>query len=133
MSDKTLVSSTAPRNKKNLLPAEIDAQLRLRDRRAFLSKGAAVAGTVFASGAVGVSAARAQALPVPQTNQTMGKPIPGNEYGMPSKFEKHVARRRTDVFVNRQNWSDWSMTPLQHQPGIVTPNPDEPEPRRMEG
>jgi len=26
------------------------------------------------------------------------------------------------VFVNKQNWSDWSMTPLQHQLGIVTPN-----------
>jgi sulfane dehydrogenase subunit SoxC len=24
--------------------------------------------------------------------------------------------------VNKQNWSDWSMTPLQHQLGIVTPN-----------
>jgi sulfane dehydrogenase subunit SoxC len=52
----------------------------------------------------------------------MGKPIPATEYGMPSKFEKHVLRRRTDVFVNRQNFSDWSMTPLQHQTGIITPN-----------
>jgi sulfane dehydrogenase subunit SoxC len=26
------------------------------------------------------------------------------------------------VFVNKQNWSDWSMTPLQHQLGILTPN-----------
>ncbi len=25
-------------------------------------------------------------------------------------------------FVNKQNLSDWSMTPLQHQQGIVTPN-----------
>jgi len=43
-------------------------------------------------------------------------------YGMPSKYEAHVARRRSDVLKNRQNWSDWSMTPLQHQPGIITPN-----------
>jgi sulfane dehydrogenase subunit SoxC len=41
---------------------------------------------------------------------------------MPSKFESQVSRRRTDVFVNRQNWSDWSMTPLQDQLGIITPN-----------
>jgi sulfane dehydrogenase subunit SoxC len=41
---------------------------------------------------------------------------------MPSKFEAHVKRRRSDVLKNRQNWSDWSMTPLQHQPGIITPN-----------
>src|SRR5437773_12446358 len=52
----------------------------------------------------------------------MGRPIPPTAYGVPSRFEGHVARRRTDVFVNRQNWSDWSMTPLQHQHGIVTPN-----------
>ena len=52
----------------------------------------------------------------------MGRPIPAAMYGMPSKYEAHVARRRTDVFVNRQNWSDWSFTPLQHQYGIVTPN-----------
>ena len=41
---------------------------------------------------------------------------------MPSKFESNVRRRRTDVLKNRQNFSDWSMTPLQHQHGIVTPN-----------
>jgi regulation of enolase protein 1 (concanavalin A-like superfamily) len=41
---------------------------------------------------------------------------------MPIEYEDHVRRRRSDVFVNRQNWSDWSMTPLQHQVGIVTPN-----------
>ena len=27
-----------------------------------------------------------------------------------------------DVLKNRQNFSDWSMTPLQHQYGIITPN-----------
>ena len=52
----------------------------------------------------------------------MGRPIAPADYGMPSKFEKNFARRRTDVFVNRQSWSDWSMTPLQGQQGIVTPN-----------
>ena len=41
---------------------------------------------------------------------------------MPSRFEAHVARRRTDVLVNRQNFSDWSMTPLHQQHGTVTPN-----------
>jgi sulfane dehydrogenase subunit SoxC len=52
----------------------------------------------------------------------MGEPIPEAEYGMPTEFEQHVKRRRSDVFVNKQNYSDWSMTPLQHQVGIVTPN-----------
>ena len=69
-----------------------------------------------------IGAARAEPLPVPESNRTMGDPIPETDYGMPIEFEDHVRRRRTDVFVNRQNWSDWSMTPLQHQVGIVTPN-----------
>jgi sulfane dehydrogenase subunit SoxC len=123
MSEKTQVSTAAaPRKKKNLLPAEIDAQLLSQDRRAFLRKSAAMAGSAFAAGTVGASVAGAAPLPVQPSNKSMGKPIPAAEYGMPSKFEKHVMRRRTDVFVNRQNWSDWSMTPLQHQPGIITPN-----------
>jgi sulfane dehydrogenase subunit SoxC len=69
-----------------------------------------------------MSMARAEPLPVPESNKKMGMPIPESEYGMPIEFEDHVKRRRTDVFVNRQNYSDWSMTPLQHQVGIVTPN-----------
>jgi sulfane dehydrogenase subunit SoxC len=119
MSGKTLVSSTSPRKKKNTLPAEIDAQLQSQDRRRFLGRGAAMAGCALAAG---VTAAQAAPIPVPESNKAMGKGIPATEYGMPSKFEKHVVRRRTDVFVNRQNWSDWSMTPLQYQPGIITPN-----------
>lgn len=123
MSEKTQVSFTpSTRKKKQLLPAEVDAQLQSIDRRRFLSKGMAMAGTTLAAGAVGATAARAAPLPIPETNKAMGKPIPATEYGMPSKFEGHVVRRRSDVFVNRQNWSDWSMSPLQHQPGIVTPN-----------
>ena len=66
--------------------------------------------------------AAAQSLQIPESNQAMGRPIEAAVYGMPSKFESHVVRRRTDVFKNRQNWSDWSMTPLQYQPGIITPN-----------
>lgn len=123
MSEKTQVSSApSTRKKKNLLPAEIDAQLHSIDRRRFLSKSMAMAGTTLAAGAVGATAASAAPLPVPESNRTMGKGIPATEYGTPSKFEKHVVRRRSDVFVNRQNWSDWSMTPLQYQPGIITPN-----------
>ncbi|MGH8648263.1 MAG: sulfite dehydrogenase, partial [Burkholderiales bacterium] len=123
MSEKTQVSTApSPRKKKNLLPADVDAQLHSMDRRRFLGRGMAMAGTTLAAGAIGATAARAAPLPIPETNKSMGKPIPATEYGMPSKFEKNVVRRRSDVFVNRQNWSDWSMSPLQHQPGIVTPN-----------
>src|SRR6266702_2282188 len=79
-------------------------------RRSFLRTSALIAGTALAGARMTRSAAAAP-LEIPPTG-----------YGVPSKFENHVARRRTDVFVNRQNWSDWSMTPLQHQHGIVTPN-----------
>ena len=85
-------------------------------RRSFLRKTAALTGGALAGGAT------AAPLSIPQSNQEPGRVIDETAYGMPSKFEAHVKRRRTDVFKNRQNWSDWSMTPLQHQPGIITPN-----------
>ena len=84
-------------------------------RRNFLRNTAALTGAL----AGGASAAP---LPVPQANREPGRIIEETAYGMPSKFEAHVKRRRTDVLKNRQNLSDWSMTPLQHQPGIITPN-----------
>jgi sulfane dehydrogenase subunit SoxC len=88
-------------------------------RRGFLGAGAALAGAALSATA---SSGNAEPLPVPRSNRTMGDPIPEDDYGMPIEYESHVRRRRSDVFVNRQNWSDWSMTPLQHQVGIVTPN-----------
>jgi sulfane dehydrogenase subunit SoxC len=88
-----------------------------KNRRSFLRKSLAVAGGVAAGGS-----AKGAPLAVPQSAQEPGRPIEPAVYGMPSKFEAHVMRRRSDVLKNRQNWSDWSMTPLQHQPGIITPN-----------
>ncbi len=121
MSEKTVTGSTAvPRLSRKHLPAEIDQQLESQDRRRFLRGSAALAGGAVAAGATGLAAA--QSLQIPESNQAMGRPIEAAVYGMPSKFESHVVRRRTDVFKNRQNWSDWSMTPLQYQPGIITPN-----------
>lgn len=84
-------------------------------RRKFLLAGA-VAGLGAAAGA------RAEELPVPASSLKMGAPIPPESYGMPIEFEAHVKRRRSDVFKNKQNYSDWSMTPLHQQIGIVTPN-----------
>lgn len=90
-------------------------------RRQFLRSGLAVAGAAVATGA-GMGAAQAQKIEVPPSNKEMGRIIDPKVYGMPSKYEAHVKRNRTDVFVNKQNWSDWSMTPLHQQPGIITPN-----------
>jgi sulfane dehydrogenase subunit SoxC len=118
-----MASDTRQRSapKRTPLPKEEDARLESEDRRAFFRRSAAVAGGALAAGGL-ASAARGAPLPVAQTNMEMGRPIEPAVYGMPSKYEKNFARRRTDVFVNRQNWSDWSMTPLQGQQGIVTPN-----------
>jgi sulfane dehydrogenase subunit SoxC len=91
-------------------------------RRQMLAQTVAIASGAVAATAVGASSAKANPLSVPQSNKEMGHPIKAKAYGMPSKFEKHVTRNRTDVFVNKQNFSDWSMTPLQHQLGILTPN-----------
>src|SRR5216684_5637098 len=90
----------------------------VRSRRNFLRRTAALTGGALAAG----GAARAAQLPIPPTNREPGRVIDETAYGMPSKYESHVMRRRTDVVKNRQNLSDWSMTPLQHQPGIITPN-----------
>ena len=87
-------------------------------RRDFLRRTAALTGGALAAGGT----ARAAPLQVPGTNQEPGRIIEETAYGVPSKYEAHVKRRRTDVLKNRQNLSDWSMTPLQHQPGIITPN-----------
>lgn len=89
------------------------------DRRRFLRNGMAMAGGVAAAGA---GLAPAAQLSIPGSNKGYGKPIAETDYGMPSKFEAGVKRRRTDVLKNRQNFSDWSMTPLADQYGTVTPN-----------
>src|SRR5437868_3697638 len=88
------------------------------DRRDFVRRTAALTGGALATS----GAARAAPLAIPPTNQEPGRIIDETAYGSPSKYEAHVKRRRSDVLKNRQNLSDWSMTPLQHQPGIITPN-----------
>src|SRR5438132_2323727 len=92
--------------------------MQSKNRRDFLRKATTLTGGALAAS----GAARAAPLPVPSTNQEPGRTIEETAYGAPSKYEAHVRRRRTDVLKNRQNLSDWSMTPLQHQPGIITPN-----------
>lgn len=97
-----------------------DGEPAARERRDFLRKSMALAGGGSLAAASG--AAAAAPLAVPASNREFGRTIDEKAYGLPSKFEGHVKRNRTDVFKNRQNFSDWSMTPLQHQPGIITPN-----------
>lgn len=89
-------------------------------RRLLLKRTSAAAAGLAAAGSA--IAAGDSPLGVPPSNKAVGRPVPEGEYGLPSRFEAHVKRRRTDVLVNRQNFSDWSFTPIQHQHGVVTPN-----------
>src|SRR6187549_746220 len=63
-------------------------------RRSFLRRSGGLAGSALAAGAAGVSLARAAPLAVPESNKAFGKPIPEDDYGVPSKFESQVRRRR---------------------------------------
>ena len=93
--------------------------IKTSSRRTFLTGAASVAA---AATVASVSNAVAAPLQVQPSSKSMGHPTVPRGYGMPSKYEAHVTRNRTDVLVNKQNFSDWSMTPIQHQHGIVTPN-----------
>jgi sulfane dehydrogenase subunit SoxC len=64
--------------------------------------------------------ADAPSLPVPAWSKTPGTPVGAHPYGLPSAFEKKVARsvRPTD----KQYLSSSSRTPLQELDGIITPN-----------
>ena len=101
------------------LTADVTRPVDSAGRRNFLRRTGTLASGALATGA---SLVHAQPLAIPESNTGFGKPIPADDYGVPSKYEAHVRRRRTDVLKNRQNFSDWSMTPLQDQHGIVTPN-----------
>ena len=70
-------------------------------RRDFLRKTVALAG---GGSLVATAGAVAAPLAVPASNRSMGRTIDEKAYGMPSKFEEHVKRNRTDVFKNRQNF-----------------------------
>jgi len=85
-------------------------------RRSFLRRSALIAGTALASTGLARAAAGAP-LEVPPTAKEPGRGIAETSYGSPSKYESHVVRHRSDVLVNRQNLSDWSMAPIQHSMG----------------
>ncbi|MSO84797.1 MAG: sulfite dehydrogenase [Rhodospirillales bacterium] len=104
-------------------PIESENKPPSPSRRQVLFGAAAAGGALATLGLGGVSSsARAAALPIQESSKSMGRPIEAKAYGMPSKFESHYTRNRSDVLVNRQNFSDWSMSPLQLQRGILTPN-----------
>ncbi|MEK9671344.1 MAG: sulfite dehydrogenase [Rhodospirillaceae bacterium] len=115
------LSKQKPYKKEERLMSDL-AETGQSSRRNFLKAAAAAAGGAVAASTVGPKTANAEKLTVPEWSKSMGRPLDAKVYGMPSKYEKHVTRNRTDVLVNKQNFSDWSMTPIQHQEGIITPN-----------
>ena len=77
------------------LPAEEDRRLKSEDRRAFLRKVTLMTGSALAAGSMTPSA-RATPLPIPSSEQELGKPILPASYGMPSKHEEHGERKAKD-------------------------------------
>lgn len=96
--------------------AREEGTIKTRTRRKFLAGAAsAVAATV-------ATTSGASPLKVQPSSMSMGRETVPTGYGMPSEYEADVTRNRTDVLINKQNFSDWSMSPIQHQKGIITPN-----------
>ncbi|MCS4502545.1 hypothetical protein KBTX_00681 [wastewater metagenome] len=91
-------------------------------RRRFMRDAAMLAGAAAAPGAVGsaLAAGKPEPLAVPSWTTQQGSPILTPAYGMPSKFEKDVVRRPTDLTPT--DLSSWSFTPLQDLNGMITPN-----------
>src|SRR5689334_9625414 len=63
-------------------------------RRNFLRSTGTLAGSALATS---IPLALADPLAIPESNKGFGKPIPEDDYGVPSKYEAYVRRRRTDV------------------------------------
>jgi sulfane dehydrogenase subunit SoxC len=89
-------------------------------RRAFLTQGAAIAGSLAAAG---VARAQADAPPPaePPWSRTLGAPVLASPYGVPSRYEAGVVRRQSPG-LTRTAQSSVSFTPLQSLFGIITPS-----------
>jgi sulfane dehydrogenase subunit SoxC len=90
-----------------------------RDRRRF------VLGSMAALGAGGLwrgAGAQASTAPVheapPDASKVQGYPLADESYGTRSQFETEVRRR----FKTATAQSSWTMTPLEHGCGIITPS-----------
>ena len=95
------------------------------ERREFLRKGLAFAGTAAIGSAALVrdAAAAGENLPpnVPAWMRSVGPGVVTNPYGVPAPFEDHVVRR-TVPWLTASAISSISFTPLQDLQGIITPS-----------
>ena len=92
-------------------------------RRSFLrsafavAAGASLAGRASAETSGGESAI----LELPEWSTTLGRPVAATPYGMPSQFEKALARRQSPG-LTRVPGSSVAFTPLQGLFGMITPS-----------
>ena len=95
----------------------------LEDRRGFLKKSLAIAG----SGATALAATRARAqgdpaiLKLPAHSSGLGQPVAARAYGLPSEYEKNLQRRESPG-LTRVSQASVSFAPLQGMFGIITPS-----------
>ena len=87
-------------------------------RKAFLTASAVMAGPTVARAA---AAGDPAILEPPPWSTSLGQSVAANPYGMPSKFERALARRESPG-LTRVGGSSVAFTPLQGLFGIITPS-----------
>ncbi len=87
-------------------------------RKAFLTASAVMAGPTVARAA---AAGDPAILELPPWSTSLGQSVAANPYGMPSKFERALARRESPG-LTRVGGSSVAFTPLQGLFGIITPS-----------
>jgi len=100
-------------------PGRIRPAPESMERRAFISRGAAIAGSIAA--APHAHATDTEPLPDPPWTRTLGAPILASPYGVPARYEASVVRRQSPG-LTRTAQSSVSFTPLQSLFGIITPS-----------
>ena len=103
--------------------AKESESVKKNDRRDFLKKGFMFSAGAAAGSTFFTTKANALDLPpkVPAVSKRLGKGVVDTPYGMPSKFESHVARR-TQSWLTPDSIASISMCPIQEMKGIITPS-----------
>jgi sulfane dehydrogenase subunit SoxC len=98
-----------------------DRKIDASGRRAFLSLGAAAAGSAVLGRAADADTPDAFPPQDPPWSQTLGPGIVDRPYGRPSQFVKDVIRRNVP-WLTASKESSVSFSPLQDLNGVITPN-----------
>jgi len=104
----------------NILSPEGHAEAR-KARRSFMAKALAVGAGAGALPAAARAAGDPAILNLPAHSRGLGQPVAARPYGLPSEWERSLARRESPG-LTRVGASSVSFTPLQGLFGIITPN-----------